>query len=74
MLAARHGIPFIVVAPISTVDLDVADGSGYGSIPLDRIIKLKQIGLEYRLNSVRHLKLVLSGALFILAQETIRLL
>ncbi|KAF5322830.1 hypothetical protein D9619_002037 [Psilocybe cf. subviscida] len=27
VLAARHNIPFIVVAPISTVDLDVADGS-----------------------------------------------
>ena len=27
VLAARHGIPFIVVAPISTVDLDIADGS-----------------------------------------------
>ncbi|KAG5353515.1 hypothetical protein C0989_006329 [Termitomyces sp. Mn162] len=26
VLAARHGIPFIVVAPISTIDLDVADG------------------------------------------------
>lgn len=29
MLAARHNIPFIVVAPISTVDLDIADGSAY---------------------------------------------
>ncbi|KAL0956397.1 hypothetical protein HGRIS_002544 [Hohenbuehelia grisea] len=29
VLAARHKIPFIVVAPVSTVDLDVADGSGY---------------------------------------------
>lgn len=27
MLAARHNIPFIVVAPISTVDLDTPDGS-----------------------------------------------
>jgi len=27
VLAARHKIPFIVVAPISTVDLDVSDGS-----------------------------------------------
>lgn len=27
VLAARHKIPFIVVAPISTVDLDIADGS-----------------------------------------------
>ncbi|KAG6831690.1 S-methyl-5-thioribose-1-phosphate isomerase [Tricholoma furcatifolium] len=33
VLAARHGIPFIVVAPISTVDLDVADGSG---IPIEQ--------------------------------------
>jgi methylthioribose-1-phosphate isomerase len=28
VLAARHKIPFIVVAPITTVDLDIADGSG----------------------------------------------
>ncbi|KAG9009621.1 S-methyl-5-thioribose-1-phosphate isomerase [Tulasnella sp. JGI-2019a] len=27
VLAARHGIPFIVVAPIATVDLDTPDGS-----------------------------------------------
>ncbi|KAH9040742.1 putative translation initiation factor aIF-2BI/5-methylthioribose-1-phosphate isomerase [Lactarius pseudohatsudake] len=32
VLAARHNIPFIVVAPIATVDLDVADGSG---IPIE---------------------------------------
>ncbi|KAJ7902080.1 hypothetical protein B0H14DRAFT_2669820 [Mycena olivaceomarginata] len=32
VLAARHKIPFIVVAPISTVDLAVADGSG---IPIE---------------------------------------
>ncbi|KAI0328605.1 eukaryotic translation initiation factor 2B [Cubamyces sp. BRFM 1775] len=32
VLAARHNIPFIVVAPVSTVDLDVADGSG---IPIE---------------------------------------
>ncbi|KAG6898166.1 S-methyl-5-thioribose-1-phosphate isomerase [Termitomyces sp. T32_za158] len=33
VLAARHGIPFIVVAPISTIDLSVADGSG---IPIEQ--------------------------------------
>lgn len=27
VLAARHGIPFVVVAPISTIDLDVLDGA-----------------------------------------------
>jgi len=27
VLAAKHKIPFIVVAPISTVDLDIDDGS-----------------------------------------------
>ncbi|KAJ8522491.1 hypothetical protein ONZ45_g976 [Pleurotus djamor] len=32
VLAARHGIPFIVVAPVSTVDLEVPDGSG---IPIE---------------------------------------
>jgi len=32
VLAARHHIPFIVVAPVSTVDLDVEDGSG---IPIE---------------------------------------
>ncbi|KAG2355178.1 hypothetical protein BDR07DRAFT_1340802 [Suillus spraguei] len=32
VLAARHNIPFIVVAPISTVDLDTPDGS---SIPIE---------------------------------------
>ncbi|TBU33834.1 eukaryotic translation initiation factor 2B [Dichomitus squalens] len=32
VLAARHNIPFIVVAPVSTVDLEVADGSG---IPIE---------------------------------------
>ncbi|KAI9450347.1 hypothetical protein F5148DRAFT_1337072 [Russula earlei] len=32
VLAARHKIPFIVVAPITTVDLDVAHGSG---IPIE---------------------------------------
>ncbi|KAN0133928.1 hypothetical protein V8E53_008146 [Lactarius tabidus] len=32
VLAARHNIPFIVVAPVATVDLDVADGSG---IPIE---------------------------------------
>lgn len=29
VLAKRHKIPFIVVAPISTVDLDIPDGSQY---------------------------------------------
>ncbi|KAJ6594085.1 eukaryotic translation initiation factor 2B [Mycena capillaripes] len=33
VIAARHKIPFIVVAPISTVDLAVADGSG---IPIEQ--------------------------------------
>ncbi|KAI0775699.1 eukaryotic translation initiation factor 2B [Trametes elegans] len=33
VLAARHGIPFIVVAPVSTVDLDIADG---GRIPIEQ--------------------------------------
>ncbi|KJA20719.1 hypothetical protein HYPSUDRAFT_42785 [Hypholoma sublateritium FD-334 SS-4] len=33
VLAARHKIPFIVVAPISTVDLDVHDGS---QIPIEQ--------------------------------------
>lgn len=28
VLAARHKIPFIVVAPVSTVDLEVPDGKG----------------------------------------------
>ncbi len=28
-MAARHNIPFIVVAPISTVDLDISDGLKY---------------------------------------------
>ncbi|KAJ6499064.1 hypothetical protein C8R45DRAFT_1093326 [Mycena sanguinolenta] len=32
VIAARHKIPFIVVAPISTVDLAIADGSG---IPIE---------------------------------------
>jgi len=32
VLAARHNIPFIVVAPISTVDLDIPDGS---KIPIE---------------------------------------
>jgi len=32
VLAARHRIPFIVVAPVSTVDLDIADGTG---IPIE---------------------------------------
>ncbi|TFK54152.1 putative translation initiation factor [Heliocybe sulcata] len=32
VLAARHNIPFIVIGPVSTVDLDVADGSG---IPIE---------------------------------------
>ncbi|KAH8093947.1 eukaryotic translation initiation factor 2B [Cristinia sonorae] len=32
VLAARHNIPFIVVAPISTVDLDIEDGS---QIPIE---------------------------------------
>lgn len=27
VLAARHKIPFIVVAPVSTVDLDIANGT-----------------------------------------------
>ncbi|KAJ7647125.1 Methylthioribose-1-phosphate isomerase [Roridomyces roridus] len=33
VIAARHSIPFIVVAPISTVDLAIADGSG---IPIEQ--------------------------------------
>ncbi|KAH9948540.1 Methylthioribose-1-phosphate isomerase [Amylocystis lapponica] len=32
VLAARHGIPFIVVAPVSTVDLEIPDGS---AIPIE---------------------------------------
>jgi methylthioribose-1-phosphate isomerase len=32
VLAAHHGIPFYVVAPSSTLDLDTADGSG---IPIE---------------------------------------
>jgi len=33
VLAVRHKIPFIVVAPVSTVDLDIADGT---SIPIEQ--------------------------------------
>ncbi|KAK2464248.1 hypothetical protein APHAL10511_003705 [Amanita phalloides] len=33
VLAARHKIPFIVVAPISTIDLDIVDGTG---IPIEQ--------------------------------------
>lgn len=33
VLAARHKIPFIVVAPVSTVDLDIADGTRYDIYP-----------------------------------------
>ncbi|TFY54677.1 hypothetical protein EVG20_g9612 [Dentipellis fragilis] len=33
VLAARHGIPLIVVAPVSTVDLDIPDGS---HIPIEQ--------------------------------------
>ncbi|THH02924.1 hypothetical protein EW145_g6689 [Phellinidium pouzarii] len=33
VLAARHKIPFIVVAPVSTVDLDIPDGS---HIPIEQ--------------------------------------
>ncbi|KDN46228.1 hypothetical protein RSAG8_04455, partial [Rhizoctonia solani AG-8 WAC10335] len=33
VLAARHNIPFIVVAPVSTVDLDTPDGS---KIPIEQ--------------------------------------
>ncbi|EIW82764.1 eukaryotic translation initiation factor 2B [Coniophora puteana RWD-64-598 SS2] len=32
VLAARHNIPFIVVAPVSTVDMSIADGA---SIPIE---------------------------------------
>jgi len=32
VLAARHRVPFIVVAPVSTVDLDIAEGT---SIPIE---------------------------------------
>ncbi|MGB8435842.1 MAG: S-methyl-5-thioribose-1-phosphate isomerase, partial [Burkholderiales bacterium] len=32
VLAARHGIPFYVAAPLSTVDRTIADGSG---IPIE---------------------------------------
>ncbi|KZT26682.1 putative translation initiation factor [Neolentinus lepideus HHB14362 ss-1] len=32
VLAARHKIPFIVIGPVSTVDLDVTDGTG---IPIE---------------------------------------
>lgn len=41
VLSARHRIPFIVVAPISTVDLDVSDGSKYGLLAyvLSRLLK-----------------------------------
>ncbi|KDQ57830.1 hypothetical protein JAAARDRAFT_69908 [Jaapia argillacea MUCL 33604] len=38
VLAARHNIPFIVVAPITTVDLEVADGSG---IPIEHRPRLE---------------------------------
>jgi hypothetical protein len=39
VLAARHKIPFIVVAPISTVDLNTEDGSGYvNRIPSKTIV------------------------------------
>ncbi|TFY64107.1 hypothetical protein EVJ58_g2839 [Rhodofomes roseus] len=33
VLASRHNIPFIVVAPVSTVDLDIADGT---AIPIEQ--------------------------------------
>lgn len=33
MIAARHNIPFIVVAPISTVDLDIESGE---QIPIEQ--------------------------------------
>lgn len=29
VLAARHKIPFLVIAPTSTIDLNTVDGSGY---------------------------------------------
>ncbi len=32
VLAARHGVPFLVVAPTSTVDMEVAHGGG---IPIE---------------------------------------
>ncbi len=52
MLAARHNIPFIVVAPITTVDLDVADGSEYTPcIRLDLALcspYLSSIPIEHR--------------------------
>jgi len=32
VLAARHGIPFLVAAPLSTVDMEIPDGSG---IPIE---------------------------------------
>jgi len=38
VLAARHKIPFMVVAPISTVDLDIEDGS---KIPIEHRPKLE---------------------------------
>ena len=37
MLAARHNIPFIVVAPVSTVDLDIADGTRWASMTSPRM-------------------------------------
>jgi len=33
ILAKEHGIPFYVAAPISTIDLETADGSG---IPIEQ--------------------------------------
>ena len=43
VLAARHGIPFYVCAPLSSVDLDTADGSAIPieERPADEVLKVR---------------------------------
>ena len=53
VMAQRHKIPFIVVAPVSTVDLDTPDGSQYVSSDLiDRLYSTRttayQLSIDHR--------------------------
>ncbi|KAF8581619.1 putative translation initiation factor [Ramaria rubella] len=53
VLAARHNIPFVVVAPISTVDLDISDGS---QIPIEHRPPIEATlvrGMKYPLSLAR---------------------
>jgi methylthioribose-1-phosphate isomerase len=55
VLAARHNIPFIVVAPVSTIDLETEDGSRCASFQYQHLMVLANCKLIYSYHMISNL-------------------